>query len=55
MKHCAALVLFLLLAACSSTPLEPLPAPEQWFADAKFAPPAKPIAAAEVFALSDAM
>ena len=52
MKRLLALVLALLLSACATVP----PAPEATvFDDALFAPPAEPVDASQVFALSDAM
>lgn len=55
MKSLAAIVLALCLAACSSPPLQAPPATLGLFADQAFAPPAKPPAAIDVFALSDEM
>lgn len=56
MSRCLRLILALSaavwLAACATPPQ---PAPDSLFDDALFAPPAQPVAAAEVFALSDAM
>ncbi|MBT9502536.1 MAG: tetratricopeptide repeat protein [Burkholderiaceae bacterium] len=55
MKSLAAIVLTLCLSACSSPPLQAPPATLGLFADQSFAPPAKPPAAVDVFALSDEM
>ncbi len=54
MKSSAALAFFLLLAACSSVPVQP-PAPESLFADQRFVRPAHEVQAHDVFALSAAM
>lgn len=52
MKHCLALLLALLLAACATPPPSPaVPLRD----DALFAPPSEPIDAGKVFELSDAM
>jgi tetratricopeptide (TPR) repeat protein len=52
MKRCLVLLLALLLAACTSVPVQ---VPQGLFDDALFAPPAQPVRPEEVFALSDAM
>jgi len=55
MKSYFALACFLLLAACSSAPVLPPPAPELLFADQRFVRPAQDSRAVDVFALSDEM
>jgi Tfp pilus assembly protein PilF len=49
------MLLLALLAACAAPPPTPQPPPQSLLADAKFAPPAEPVAAASVFALDDEM
>jgi len=57
-RLCAALAvagLLLLGPGCATPPAAPAVSHEQFFVDAAFAPPARPVDAAEVFALSPAM
>ncbi len=53
MERIATAALCLFLGACAAAP--PRPAPEPFFFDARFAPPAQPVDSADIFALSDAM
>lgn len=53
MERLAAAALCLFLAACASAPVPP--APDPYFLDARFAPPAQPVDGRQIFAVSDAM
>jgi Tfp pilus assembly protein PilF len=53
MRHCAVLLLSMMLVACATTPSAP--APDRLFGDRLFLSPSERISAEDVFAVSDAM
>ena len=55
MRSAALLLVAFAIAGCATAPPVPIAAKETLFHDALFAPPSKPMRAADVFAVSDAM